>query len=310
MNTIIKEFFDRRTLNIFSFITGLLFIVSGIGKAIDTVGFTNLIYQYGLGIFAILSPVIILFEILLGFSLILLINPRRDSMISFVLLTIFTIVFAYAHFNYGVNNCGCFGAVQNTSLPPVFSFIRNFILMAMSAILCLLYPKEKTVTGNWKKYLIIAVMSIAIFVTGLTVKAPLYSIRFGLPSRSIEAGFQGQNIRNTELANYLRTTSDSTYLFFCFSYNCSHCWNSIENLRSFIRNKTVDSVVIFAVGDEKDRLIFEEKLKPDFPVTILNGTSMDKLTLIYPTAFYIEHDTVKVVLTGELPSPFIFSSYR
>jgi len=66
--------------------------------------------------------------------------------------------------------------------------------------------------------------------------------------------------------------------------------------------------VVFAVGEDKDRLIFEGKLKPDFPITTLNSLSMDKLTTIYPTAFYIEHDTVKAVLPGELPSPFVFKN--
>ena len=58
--------FEKRILNIFSILVGALFIISGIGKVIDTAGFSNLILQYGLGYLMILSPIIVLFEILLG----------------------------------------------------------------------------------------------------------------------------------------------------------------------------------------------------------------------------------------------------
>jgi hypothetical protein len=35
---------------------------------------------------------------------------------------------------------------------------------------------------------------------------------------------------------------------------------------------------------------------------------MDKLTFTYPTAFYVEHDTIKIVASGQLSSPFVFES--
>ena len=118
--------------------------------------------------------------------------------------------------------------------------------------------------------------------------------------------FQNQNIKNTELSKYIKTSPDSTYLFFCFSYSCSYCWNSIENLRQYQKTNTVDSVVVFAIGEPKDKLIFEQNFQPDFAIMDLPIQAMDKLTNAYPTAFYVEHDTVKVIIQSELPSPFIF----
>ena len=82
--------FDKKILNIYSIIIGALFIVSGLGKIANTAGFSELISNYGLGIFKYLSPVIVLFEILIGLFLVLLINPKRYSFISFCLLIVFT----------------------------------------------------------------------------------------------------------------------------------------------------------------------------------------------------------------------------
>ena len=81
--------FEKRILNIYSVIIGIFFIISGIAKVIDTAAFSNLIYQYGFGYLMILSPLIIIAEILLGLFLILLINPKRNSLFSFILLMIF-----------------------------------------------------------------------------------------------------------------------------------------------------------------------------------------------------------------------------
>jgi uncharacterized membrane protein YphA (DoxX/SURF4 family) len=66
--------FERKILNIYSVVIGTFFLVSGLGKVIDTTGFAELIRQYGLGYLMVLSPVIVLVEILLGLCLFYLIN--------------------------------------------------------------------------------------------------------------------------------------------------------------------------------------------------------------------------------------------
>lgn len=104
--------FEKRTLNIYSVIVGIFFLISGIGKVFSTAAFSDLIFQYGLGYMMILSPLIVVIEILLGLFLILLIKPRRYSFLSFILLVVFTAAFAYAHFRNGVDDCGCFGSMQ------------------------------------------------------------------------------------------------------------------------------------------------------------------------------------------------------
>jgi uncharacterized membrane protein YphA (DoxX/SURF4 family) len=293
--------FEKRILNIYSVIIGALFIISGIGKVIDTTAFSNLIYQYGLGYFMILSPLIVLVEILLGLFLILLINPKRYSMISFFLLIIFTISFIYAHFKHGVTDCGCFGSLQHTNLPPIFIFIRNFILLTMSLILWIKYPKEDIETAKWKKYLVWLVICPAIFISGFTFSVPAF-----LKNNSNKHKFQDQNIKNTELSKYFKTSPDSSYLIFCFSYTCPHCLNSIENLRQYKKSNTVDNVVSLATGSDSTKLFFEQNFHPDFYVKNLSMEEMNKLTNSYPTTFYIKHDSIKVVIQGELPSHVLF----
>ena len=293
---------EKRILNFYSIIIGVLFIISGIGKVIDTWGFSNLIYQYGLGHLMILAPLIVLVEILLGLFLILLISPKRVSMISSFMLVIFTISFAYAHFAKGVNDCGCFGSVQHVNLPPIFSFIRNIILIVIAVIVWIKYPKEKTEVVIWKKNVIIFIMSISIFIAGCTFRMPYH-----FTNKEETHKFQNQNIKKTELAKYIKTSSDSTYLVFCFSYTCPHCLNSIENMRQYKNSNTVDSIITIVTKNAKEQNIFIENFHPDFKIIELSDNNMGKLTNAFPTTFFIKNNSIQYVIQGELPSSFVFN---
>ena len=297
--------FNQRILNIYSIIVGIIFILSGAGKVINTAGFSDLIYQYGFKYLMVMSPIIIITELLLGLFLILLINPKRYSIISFILLMIFTISFAYAYFINGVNDCGCFGTLQSSNIPPFIIFIRNFILLFMLLIVWIKYPKkEMDDVAKWKKLLVLVVICPAIFISGFTFRMPLF-----LKNNSGEQKYLDQNLKNTELSKYVEASPNSRYLIFCFTYKCPHCLNSIENLRQFIKSNTVDSVYTFASGEPSDKKFFIENFHPNFKIKDLQQDAMSKLSDVVPTAFYVEHDTIKVIIQGVLPSPITFNKY-
>jgi len=294
--------FDKKTLNVYSVIIGVLFIVSGVGKLLDTEGFGNLLYQYGFSYLLILSPIIVVIEILLGLMLTLLINPKRYALFAFILLLIFTGAYAYGHFKNGVNDCGCFGTLQHTSIAPIFSFLRNFILMGMALLIWIKYPAEKGIIRQWKKSVIFGVTVLASFIAGLTFKAPEF-LRPGVNPPKFN--YQNQNVKNTALSQYIQTSPDSTYLLFCFSYTCPHCLNSIENMRKY-KGNLVDRIVTLAAGPDSSMFSFTQNFHPDFYIKNLSPNEMGKLTDLFPKAFYIKHDTIKAVIDGELPSYIVF----
>ncbi len=297
--------FNQRILNVYSIIVGIIFIISGAGKVINTAGFSDLIYQYGFKYLMLMSPIIIITELVLGLFLILLINPKRYSIISFILLMIFTISFAYAYFKNGVNDCGCFGTLQSSNIPPFIIFIRNFILLFMLFIVWIKYPKKETdEVAKWKKLLVLVVICPAIFISGFTFRMPLF-----LMNNSGEQKYLNQSLKNTELSKYVEASPNRRYLIFCFGYKCPHCWNSIENLRQFIKSNTVDSVYAFASGEPNDKKFFIENFHPNFNIKDLQQDAMSQLSDVVPTAFYVEHDTIKVIIQGVLPSPITFNKY-
>ncbi len=293
--------FEKKVLNIYCHITGLFFIISGVGKVIDTTAFGNLIYEYGFGYLMVLAPLIAVVELTTGFCLFLLFKPKFFSLAASGLLILFTLAFAYAHFNNGVNDCGCFGTFKQANIPPFFSFARNAVLLAMSIVVWLKYPRDENAAGRWKKFMILPVLCISLFVAGVTYNTPFF-----LTPRPGQHQFQDQPIKNTPLSKYIKTSPDSTYLLFCFSYSCSHCWNSIENLRNFKKEKAVDSVFSLATGDNDAKHFFDQNFRPDFHIRDLSAVEMGEITEVYPVAFYIRHDSVKIIIPSELPSQVTF----
>lgn len=293
----------KNVLKVFTVIVGCFFLLSGFGKALDTAAFSNLIASYGFSFMMIFAPLLPVIEIALGTSLIFLINPKRDSLIALFFLICFTSAFTFAHFHNGVNDCGCFGSFRPSSWGANISFIQNFILMGLCILVRGMYPKDevKVPVILWKKGAIGVLVFAGMFISFMT-----FSMPSSLHNLTHTSKFQNQNILHTELGRLLTPAPDKTYLVFCFSYTCTHCWNSFENVRGFRKTGTVDSIVAFAVGDSASQAFFNQYFQPDFPIRTLQVEEFDKITTSYPVGFFIKNDTIKFVIDGEIPSSLTF----
>ena len=99
---------------------------------------------------------------------------------------------------------------------------------------------------------------------------------------------------------------DSTYLIFVFSYTCPHCLNSIENLKRYEPGGAVDRVLALAPEHPEAEARFREEFRPESGVRSLPAEEISRLANAFPTAYYVRRDTVRAVLTGELPAALLF----
>lgn len=293
--------FEKRILNVYSIVLGVFLLIAGFGKASDTTAFANLIGQYGFGYLAGLSPFIVLLEITLGLMFVFLVYVKRMALVSVIVLSLFTALFVYANIANGVTDCGCFGTSKHTNMPAFMTYLRNGLMLSLSIILWLKYPDSGVEFSKWKVLVILSVLVLSVFYIGYTFKGQSAS-----SSSEPEHAFKGKHINSTALKSFVKTSPDKTYLVFCFSYTCPYCLNSIENLREYQKNNTVDSLICFAAFDPKTRAEFNANFKPDFAITELRDANLGELTNIYPTAFFIKNDTVKYVIQGVLMSSFVF----
>lgn len=109
----IKRIFKNKKIIIFfRVLTGLVFIVSAMGKIMDLPQFGRIIYSYSVvpdSWVAVLAIIIPYLELSLGIMLILDLYSGIAGFIGFILIFFFTLISMYRYINGDVSDCGCFG---------------------------------------------------------------------------------------------------------------------------------------------------------------------------------------------------------
>lgn len=288
--------------DISSFLAGLIFLWSSLGKIGNVVYFQYLIVEYGLSYLNILAPFLILAEILIG---VLLLFNRRTKVVSISaigLLIVFTIAFTYAWQANGITDCGCFGRYMPTTSSPWITYIRNFILFILLGISYFTENDNQNIE-NWKRITIYTIMFAATFVAGMTYK-PFAFIEHKHP-------FDQQPISLTDLKEYNQQLDSSSLIMF-FSYSCPHCINSMENFKAWQSTEIVENTLAYVVVDSTNvntdslRIVFTQHY-PSLEIYEVDKDNVDFVEA-FPTSFVIRNDTIKHIIVGELPSPYLFDN--
>ncbi|MDR2123144.1 MAG: DoxX family protein [Flavobacteriaceae bacterium] len=124
-------------------VVGVLFIISGIVKTIDPIGFSYKLEEYfGAGVFNIpflqglalpLSILFVILEVMLGMFLLLGVWKKFTLSSLLSLIVFFTFLTFYSAYFNKVTDCGCFG--DALKLPPWVSFCKDVVLLIMILIL-------------------------------------------------------------------------------------------------------------------------------------------------------------------------------
>ena len=123
--------------NIIRILVGLLFIFSGLVKANDPLGlgykmeeFFDLWNMSRFNSYSLIfSIIIIAFEIIAGFALLLGWRMKLFIWLLLLLTTFFTFLTGYAYFSGKFKNCGCFG--DCIPITPRASFIKDLVLLGL-----------------------------------------------------------------------------------------------------------------------------------------------------------------------------------
>ncbi|MBQ9417887.1 MAG: DoxX family protein [Bacteroidales bacterium] len=288
---------------VLSIIVGIVFIFSGLVKLLDVSAFQNLIIQYGLSLFQYLAPLIILLEILLGMALLLGIYQRITAIATICVLLVFTGAYTYGYLVNSVEDCGCFGSLVKST--PALTYIRNVVLIAMLVVIACLDKTVSNTVPQWKVVILLSVMVPSIFAAGMS-----FSIKRHYKDNH---PFEGMNVTATPLKKYVDADGKRKLVFF-MSYSCQHCWNSIENYKSYVENGFVDTAVCYALSSSKQPKSDSTALffKESYPEVNCQEVVRDSVPFIEatPAAFFIEDGRVTKIVTGGLPSPFLLFQGR
>lgn len=279
---------------------GGVFLVSGFGKLINIKGFVELIDSYGLYFISFLAPVIVIIEIALGILLMLSLKQKTVAKYSILMICIFTFAYLYGFNVKGIQDCGCFGSVDNIQTSPLIVLLRNGAILIL--LLFIIKHSTNSTSNNWKATIFVSVMVLSIFLSGFTYYKPI-----SMPDRQFSTEIDTVRIKSILINRYINDTiADKTYLFFVFTFGCKHCWNSIENVLAYRENGIVDTVISVAYGDSVSRRKFEgyfgQRIKP----IIIPLDTLKFLTATVPIAYVYKNGLIIKHIKGEIPSPFVF----
>jgi thiol-disulfide isomerase/thioredoxin len=284
--------FKNIVLSLLIILIGLLYLLSGIAKGIDIISFVYLLKGYQLSIPDIFAAFISSFEILLGFSFLFFIKPQILSKISVILISIFTIFYAYSYFIFGIEDCGCFGSL--IILHPALSFLRNFFILFISWFVWKNYPTQNLSKLIKIKILIVSILAFASFsISSWKIKQ----------SKIISYQFKDKNIETTILAKLHKKINNKDYLLFVFLPTCSHCQKAIPRIEAYKKSRKIKEVVgIYPeTFDSLSIKEFKTNHNVNFNTYPISGQGVAMLTNSFPLLLHIKNDTIIAEYRNYIP---------
>jgi len=280
---------------ILHFLVGLVFLLSGLLKAIDTTAFADLMSEYGATWFGFAAPLIIFIEIFLGIMLVFDFYSKPISWATAIFLLVVSSIYLYGVTAHGITNCGCFGAINWLNSKPWLTFTRNGILLGM-LVPTLIKPQEKSPATTIPSVIFMAVIAVVVmFMCGFSMH--------GARCLQKQHIFQAKALAESPLAEYVTVHPDSTYLVFAFSYSCPYCQNSIGNVNQYVPMGMADKVIGLAVEDSVARERFERLFDTNFNIREISALQMYRLSNTLPATFFIRRDSIVSHSTGMVVSP-------
>ncbi len=131
----------KTAITVTRIIVGVLFIFSGLVKAIDPLGLSYKMQEFfdlwGMSQFnshtLLFSILMNAFEIIAGFALLLGWRIRLFSWLLLLLIIFFTFLTGYAYLSGKFKNCGCFG--DCIPITPLVSFLKDVLLTSLIGFL-------------------------------------------------------------------------------------------------------------------------------------------------------------------------------
>ncbi len=175
---------------------GLLFIISGLIKLNDPVGFSYKLSEYfsetvlNLPVFVpyslALAVFIVIFETILGFMLLIGFKPKLTIWSLLLMIVFFTFLTFYSAYFNKVTDCGCFG--DALKLTPWQSFTKDIVLLFFIVILFLNSKKVKPLFNtNFRNALVSLTVVLCAFMG--------YWVLNHLPLKDFRAYKVGTNIQ-------------------------------------------------------------------------------------------------------------------
>lgn len=274
-----------------SILIGIIYIVSGVSKALDINAFADVIARFLPNTqFYVAAPIIVGIEIMLGFSLIFGVLLKQLGRFSFFLLSLLTGIYLVGFFVLGIEDCGCFGSV--ITMPAWVTFVRNLLMLAGSYFIWK--------TASEYEYNIMKFKALKLGVSMLFGFIAFLVLGFELKSTYSELSIrQNADLQKTFLGKYVQPSQRQ--ILFIFSPSCPHCLSMTDKINK-MKLDNIKLVGLYPdVADKKDIDAFKLKKSPKFDIVPVKKDSLRLVTRSLPTFLVVENGILQSVYHNELP---------
>jgi uncharacterized membrane protein YphA (DoxX/SURF4 family) len=295
----------KKPAKLLSVIIGMVFLVSGTGKSLAANDFMQIFAQYGFGGLRFFAPVVIIVEVVLGLLLVFSFRLKQTGLVSLCFITGLSAVYLYGYLFADITDCGCFGYFSYLNLSPVFALVRNFVMICTLLYVFLNSDNSCTVMDQKEIAVVLCILCAVSFVTGYTCTERQ---RSDTAYYTTDGKYTGKDVENSIFGEFLTLSKDSTYLVFVFSYSCSHCYNSVANLKEYERSGVVDRVIgLSFTTDASVMNKFRDMFHPNFQIINYQPKQLFRLTNQFPVSYYVSNHKVKMEIHGALPCWYVLS---
>ena len=268
-------------------IVGILFIFSGLIKAIDPLGLAYKMQEFFeawsangfmIGVFnwlhnyaIIFSSIMITLEVGAGVGLLIGWQKKIITWLLLLMSVFFTFLTAYALYSGKVRECGCFG--ECIPLSPLQTFIKDLVLLAL---VLLIFFNRKYIVPAFKTVHLVGLMFLSIMLTAYLQSRALEH----LPLIDCLPYKKGNNILELR-----KMPADATFDKFTYSF----VYKKGNEQKEFTVNNLPDSTWQFV--EQKQKLIEKGNGKlpliNDFSLTDANGNDSTEAILGQKGEYYL-----------------------
>lgn len=255
----------------------IVFIVSGLVKAIDPLGTISKVAEYQSSLFGITSPtllslsspiavVLIALEFLTGALLLAGVYRRLAARLSFLLMLLMTLLTGYIYLSDMRIDCGCFG--EAIKLTPGETFLKNIILLPMAYLLATGSRKLRHLYSRRERWIPLFLASIGILYMIYESYTDLpyvdflpYKVGVNLPQSMQEADAQMQDLLDRH-TRYIYEREGSEQSFAMDSLPDDNRWRFVRiEQPSFLQLDLLqyDFSLLSYDGDDKTDSILSDK---------------------------------------------------
>jgi uncharacterized membrane protein YphA (DoxX/SURF4 family) len=277
-------------------LVGLVFLVTGALKALDSGRFRDQIGRYRLIPDTWVQPAAVLViasECTLGIALVLGVSVWLLPLAALVLVAFATLT-AWGTSSGRVEDCGCYGGL--IMLTPVQSLALDGVYLALLAAAWWLAPADPIAPGSWKWVVVAAVLVASSGVAWRSLRQPLADLALLRVGRT----FQRRWVKH-----YARDLTQGSHFVVFLSRECPYCKRWVPLLNVIEVQPDLPSVVaVMSLQGEELRGFLSEHLIT-FPVTHMPQSLVSLMVTAYPTAALVEHGRVTEKWIGEMPESYL-----